>query len=144
MNILVLVGIAGMGVLAAWIVRSSCGGEEVMSPEDTVRSFYSALLQGQWEKAGALCSDSEEMTAYCGKFRQAWDEAMKKEPALLEAASGILSEAAMLLTESRRPAKDRFSAVLTITTDSGRSRTREVQLEKEGETWLVTSVGDAK
>ena len=83
LNILVLVGIAGMGVLAAWIVRSSCGGEEVMSPEDTVRSFYSALLQGQWEKAGALCSDSEEMTAYCGKFWLAWDEAIKKEPALL-------------------------------------------------------------
>ena len=89
LNILLLIGIACLGVLVAWFVKN-CGGQEAgPGPEETVRSFYSSLLQGDWEGAGDLCAGTDDMKSYCLNFRKFWENAHKTDSSALAAASGI-------------------------------------------------------
>lgn len=140
LNILLLIGIACLGVLVAWFVKN-CGGQEAgPGPEETVRSFYSSLLQGDWEGAGDLCAGTDDMKSYCLNFRKFWENAHKTDSSALAAASGILSEAEMTLSEGQHKKKGIFTALLTITAEGGASRTKRVELIKEGGVWLVNRI----
>ena len=143
LNIFILLGIAGLGVLAAWIVKNSCAKHSGLSPEDTVKSFYTSLLSGEWDKARSLCADTDDMESYCHTFRQFWEKSMKKDSVLLATAAGVLEESDMSLSDGRHEGKVTFSTLFTITTDSGASKTRIVQLKKEDGIWLVTMIQDA-
>ena len=102
-----------------------------------------AVAAGDWDKARSLCADTDDMESYCHTFRQFWEKSMKKDSALLATAAGVLEESDMSLSDGRHEGKGTFSTLFTITTDSGASKTRIVQLKKEDGIWLVTMIQDA-
>ena len=141
LNILLLAGIAGLGVLAAWLVRSCCSGRaEELSPEDTVKAFYSSVIAGDWDKAEDLSAPTDDMKTYFSTCRQFWNEAQKSDSLSLAVASEMLSSADMSLEGGRHEGKDLFRTLFTIRTDDGASKTRKVELVKEGGVWLVSRI----
>ena len=123
LNILLLVGIAGLGVLAAWLVKSGDKSAEKMSPEETVEAFYSALLAGKWDEAREFCTETGDM-----------DELS------LAVASAILSNAGMSFSESGRKGNGMYRTILDISAGEDIRKAREVLLEKEGGIWLVSRI----
>ena len=100
LNILLLIGIAGAGVLAAWLVRSCCGSKDGgLSPEETVKAFYSSLMAGDWEEAEDLSASTDDMKTYFLTFRQFWDKAQKTDSLSLSLASEMLSGADVSLSK---------------------------------------------
>ena len=141
MNILLLVGIAGVGVLAAWIVKSGGrGGETALSPEDTVRAFYSALLAGDWEGADRFCADTEYMETYCRRFMDFWEKSMSADSSMLAAASGMIEEAGMTLSDGSLEKRDLYRTRLDISVEGCPEWSRMVELEKEGRVWLLSRI----
>lgn len=141
LNILLLVGIAGAGVLAAWLVKSGDRTEDTaLSPEDTVKAFYSALLAGDWEKAGDFCVENREMEAYCRSFMDFWNRSEAEDSLMLATASGILSEAEMTVSGGGYDGRKTYSADFRITTDGGAGRTRFVELRKVRGVWLLDRI----
>lgn len=142
LNILILIGIAGIGVLAAWFVRN-CVGKDVATPEETVRTFYSSLFDGKWAEAEDLCVPSEGMRNYCLKFRQCWENFHRTDSSLLSDAAKILSDSEMVLSGGQQGGK-LFTALFTITTGSGASKTKKVELVKEEGEWLINRITAAE
>lgn len=144
LNILLLVGIAGLGVLMAWFVKS-CGKTEegALSPQDTVRAFYSSLLTGRWDEAAGLCLQNDGMVTYCQTFRDFWEKARKTDSTSLHVASEILQEARMSLAESRQK-KNSFTTQFTIETENGDVRTKSVELVREDGVWRVCRITEAE
>ena len=91
LNILLLVGIAGLGVLAAWLVKSGDKSAGKMSPEETVEAFYSALLAGKWDEAREFCAETGDMDEYCRKFMDCRERLQAEDSLSLAVASAILS-----------------------------------------------------
>lgn len=139
LNIIILICIAGTGVLAAWFVKGCCGSP--MSPQETVQSFYSCLFRGDWNGIRNLSIPSAEMKTYCEKFRAFREKAMKADSLTLTAATEILSNARMTFSEDRHDGRNLFSTLVTITTDTGSARARKVEMKKEGGRWLVARIG---
>lgn len=146
LNILLLIGIAGLGVLAAWLVKNICGAKDSsgLSPEDTVKAFYSSIIEGDWEGAQELCAPTDDMEIYLSTFRQFREKAARTDSLALSIASESLSGADMSLSEGRHETKDLFRTLFTITTDDGASKTKEVELKKEDGVWLVSRIAAAE
>ena len=144
LNILVLIGIAGLGVLAAWFVRNCAGHDRGPSPEETVREFYLSLINGQWDNARSLCVPSEDMRTYCMKFRQFREAAHEADSSALSAAACILSEAGTVLSGGLQEDGGLFTGLFTVTADGGISKTVKVELVKQRGVWLIGGITAAE
>ena len=144
LNILILAGIAGVGVLAAWLVKSCDEKEPARSPEETVTAFYESMFKGKWDEAGELCASTDEMKRYSGIFRETWEKAFRTDSASLSGAAAILSEACISLSDVVRNGKSFIKAVLTIDSGTGAVKTRIVELEKKGGEWLISRISAAE
>lgn len=140
LNILLLVGIAGFGVLAAWLVKSGNKSAEKMSPEETVEAFYSALLAGKWDEAREFCAETGDMDEYCRKFMDCRERLQVEDSLSLAVASDILSNAGMSFSESGRKGNGMYRTILDISAGEDIRKAREVLLEKEGGVWLVSRI----
>lgn len=144
LNILILVGIAGIGVLAAWFVKSCDGKEPARSPEETVTAFYDSMFRGDWDEACEFCIPTAEMKRYSGIFRETWEKAFRTDSASLSGACAILSEANMSLSDIVRKGKSLMNAVLTIDSGTGQVKTRMVEFERRGGKWLISRISAAE
>ena len=80
-NILIIIAVGCAGALVAWCVTHDEQTELFSEQETTLRTFFSALSQGDWATAGSVC-DSTKMTGYIDNYREAWNSAKAKDTSL--------------------------------------------------------------
>ena len=126
-------------ILAAIILTIGCAQEKEaqLGPEDTLKTFYTNLCQGEFEGAASLC-DTLNMKEYITSVQQIWAKNSDSVKTILPA---IMSETETEITEVVKNGQDRTIFYKLKATD-GQNKEKIAILRKEEGAWRITAITD--
>lgn len=132
--------LAGMGVC---LMVGGCfsGKEKKDGPEVVVENFYRAMAAGEWDQACCLC-DTVAMKDYLESYQQAWESFSQEDSAVMEVASSMLADAAVVVTGVEKAEDGRLVLFTVQTGDIKVERKAHVKKDEEG-AWKVTEITEA-
>ncbi len=138
-NILIIIAVGCAGALVAWCVTHDEQTELFSEQETTLRTFFSALSQGDWATAGSVC-DSTKMTGYIDNYREAWNSAKAKDTSVLNLAASELAKSEIFFIEQNMTSEESSNAVFTISLGEKFNKTRRAELKLQDGKWIITGI----
>ena len=126
-------------LMAVAMILTGCfqTGEAALGPGETLETFYTSLLSGDFEGAESLC-DTLGMKEYIGNVRDRWNEADSSVMAIVPA---ILSETTVSITDIVKNGQER-TVFHKLTATDGSVKEKIATLRKEEGEWKIKSITD--
>lgn len=137
LDIILLLGVAGIGVFAAFLVTGN--KEQGLTPQETVKTFYTALTEGNWDEAMQVCdSASAGMKEYVAAFKSRFEKHHKQDSTTAGIASRILKKMEIIFGDGNKN-RDTYTACYTLKTGNMDKEKKAVLRKIEGK-WLITCI----
>lgn len=126
-------------ILAALILTIGCAQEKEtqIGPENTLKTFYQNLYQGEFKEAESLC-DTLGMKEYITSVQQAWAKNNESVQTILPA---IMSDTETVITEVVKNGQER-TIFYKLTARDGQSKEKIATLTKEEGAWRIKAITD--
>ena len=126
--------------LSVAVLAGCSGSKKEMGPAETVEAFCSALISGEYEKAGSFCNDSQ-MQSYINNIRTALDEAARRDSSAAAIATSILREAQIKIGETTKN-QDKRTVNYTIVINEELKKDKVASMKKEEGEWKIEAITD--
>ena len=139
LNIFILIAIGGVGALVALWVTHDEETKIFSAQKDSVKAFYSALYEGNWDEAASVC-DTAAMDGYIENYRKIRDKAARSDSSILNLASSALAKADISFLEQNLTSDDSGNAVFRINVGKNLSKIKTADLKLLDGKWLITNI----
>lgn len=135
-----------LGIIAGFVLSATLlkrGGDNKgaeAGPAETIIAFHTALTEGNFNLAESFC-DTLSMKEYINAYSAAWKAEVQQDSCTAVIASGILSDAEIVIDEIKREGETRL-AFYTIDAGEGMKKSKVAVLKKEEGAWKVGSITD--
>lgn len=139
LDIFIIIAIGGVGALVALWVTHDEETKIFSAQKDSVKAFYSALSEGNWDEAASVC-DTAAMEGYIENYRKIRDKAARSDSSILNLASSALAKADISFLEQNLTADDSGNAVFRINVGKNLSKIKTADLKLLDGKWLITNI----